>query len=89
MQEGGGALGITRGGEDRPLVVLEHAQPILDIAGVILARLRRQTKVGGQKSASEFGHKFFGGGAFISPTLAPEFTIEPGRMACVMRHFMG
>ena len=55
MQEGGSALGVPGGGEDRALVVPEHAQPVLDIAGMIRARLRRQPEVGTEKGRAQLG----------------------------------
>jgi hypothetical protein len=54
---------------------------------MILAKLRRQIEIGGQKSGAEFGDKLFHGVAFIAETLAPEIAVKPRFMAspvCLM-----
>jgi hypothetical protein len=42
----GGALRMGGGAEDRPLVVLQHRDPRLDVGGVILADFRRDVEIG-------------------------------------------
>src|SRR5574338_396375 len=41
VQEIGGALGVGGGGEDGALILVQDLQPVGQIGGVILARLRR------------------------------------------------
>ena len=40
------ALRVAGRGEDRAVVCLEHVQPVGDVGGVVLARLKRQIKIG-------------------------------------------
>jgi hypothetical protein len=48
----GGALRMRGRGEDRALVVLEDFEPVADVAGVILARLRRDGQIGTKKGST-------------------------------------
>jgi hypothetical protein len=48
---------------------------------VILAKLRRQVEIGGQKSGTQFGDKFLHCVTFIGPALATEFAVEARWMA--------
>jgi GntR family transcriptional regulator len=45
--------------EDRAVVCLEHVQPVGDVRGVFLTRLKRQIKVGTEDRSTEFRHEFF------------------------------
>ena len=74
VQEGGGAFGMGGGGEDRPLVVLQHTQPRFDIAGMIRAQFQCQAKIGAEKRASKFGNQFLRRVSFISPAFAAKLT---------------
>lgn len=51
----GGSLRVGGGGEDGPFVVFQDFQPRRDIAGVLLARLRRQRKVSADKGRAQLG----------------------------------
>jgi hypothetical protein len=42
----GGFLRVAGGGEDRPLVVFQDFEPGCNIGGVVVAGLRRDTKIG-------------------------------------------
>lgn len=48
-------LRVTRGGEDRPLVVLEGLQPSGDVRGVVVPDLRDKLKIGTQESRAQLG----------------------------------
>ena len=83
-------LGSVRsGGEDRPLVVLEHLQPGLDIAGVVVANFGRDLQVGTKESRSQFGDQFFHCVAFIAPAFAAEFPVEAGFVPRPVRQLVG
>ena len=43
---------------------------------MILARLRRDAKIGTEKRRAKFGNEFLGCVTGIAPTLAPEFAVE-------------
>ena len=45
--------GVRSGGEDCPLVVFEDLQPIVDVAGVVLANLRRDVQVSTEKRGAD------------------------------------
>jgi len=55
------ALRVRRRLKDRPLVILEHTQPRVQVARVIRPRLefRHDAEIGAQEAASELGDKFF------------------------------
>jgi hypothetical protein len=53
------ALRVAGRAEDRAVVCLENVQPVGDVGGVVLARLKRQIKIGTEKRGAEFGHEFF------------------------------
>jgi hypothetical protein len=64
-------------GEDRAVVCRENVQPVGDVGGVVLARLKRQIKIGTEERGAEFGNKFFD-----RVTLGPEaFGAEVAREA--------
>ena len=63
--------------EDRAVVCLGHVQPVGDVGGVVLTRLKRQIKVGTDERSTEFRHEFFDRVAF-----GPEaFDAEVARQA--------
>src|SRR5665647_2699167 len=76
-------------GENCTLVIFEHLDPRLYIRSVILAKLRRQIKVGGQKCGAKLGDKFFHRVAFVATTLATEISVKARFVAspvdCLMR----
>jgi hypothetical protein len=41
--------------EDRAVVCGEHAQPVGDVGGVVLARLKRQIEIGTEERCAELG----------------------------------
>jgi hypothetical protein len=41
-------------GEDRAVVCLEHVQPVGEVRGVVLTRLKRQIKIGTEERGAEF-----------------------------------
>lgn len=51
----GGALRVGSGGEDGALVVAEHAEPGVDIGGVIVTHVRREGEIGREEGAAELG----------------------------------
>lgn len=53
VQESCSTFGMSGGGEDRALVVLQFLDPGVDIGGVILARLGREAEIGGEKGAAK------------------------------------
>jgi hypothetical protein len=49
------ALGVASRGEDRAVVCLENVQPVGDVGGVVLTRLKRQIEIGTEERGAEFG----------------------------------
>jgi hypothetical protein len=49
VQEVNRLAGVRCSGEDGPLVVFEDFQPVVDVAGVILANFRRDAEIGTEK----------------------------------------
>jgi hypothetical protein len=49
VQEVNSLRRVRCGGENRPLVVFQHLQPIVDVAGVVLANLRRDAQISTEK----------------------------------------
>ncbi len=47
-------LRMRRRAENRPLVVLQHLQPVGDIGGVIVAGFGRNAKIGTKESRADF-----------------------------------
>ena len=54
------------------VVCLEHVQPVGDVRGVFLTRLKRQIKVGTEERSTEFRHELFDGVAFGPETCGAE-----------------
>lgn len=80
MQKIRRALRMGGGGEDRALVILQDFQPALNIGCMIAAGLGLQFQIGAKERRAKFGDKFFFGVAFITPFLAPEFTVKTALM---------
>ena len=57
----GGALRVGCCGEYRPLVFLQHRQPMPQIGGVVFPHFRRDAQFRAQESGSEFGNQFLAG----------------------------
>jgi hypothetical protein len=49
----------------------------VDVAGVVLANLRRDLQIGTEKRGAKLGDQFFHRVAFVSPSLSAEFAVEP------------
>jgi hypothetical protein len=65
------------GRENCPLVVFEDLQPIVDIAGVVLANLRGDLQIGTQKRSAKLGDESLHRVAFVCSSLAAEVAVEP------------
>jgi len=76
-------------GEDSPLVVLQHFQPVGDISGVILPDFRGEIEIGAQKRAAQFRDQLFHRIPGIAPFLAAKVTVKAGFMPRPMGAFMG
>ena len=81
-------LRMGGGAEYRPLVVVQHLEPALDIGVMIGARFRRQGKIGAKKRRAQLGNKFLAGIAFIAPALAPEFAVKALLVLCPVSQFV-
>ena len=55
VDEGRRSLRVAGCREDRAVVCLEHVQPVGDVGGVVLTRLKRQIKIGTEERGAEFG----------------------------------
>jgi hypothetical protein len=65
---------VAGGREDRAVVCLEYVQPVGDLRGVFLTRLKRLIKVGTEQRSNEFRHEFFDCVAF-----GPEWAVPKSR----------
>ena len=73
----GGALRVGCGGEYRPLVFLQHRQPVPEIGGVVFPHFRRDAQFRAQESGSQFRNEFLAGIAVIAETLGAEIAVKP------------
>lgn len=88
MQERRGAFGMGGGGENRPLVVLQHGEPRSDIGSMIVASLGREAEIGGEKGAAKLSDQLFCGIALVAPALAAELPVEAGGMTSRVTAFV-
>jgi hypothetical protein len=49
------ALRVAGRGEDRAVVCLEHVEQVGDVGGMVLARFKREIKIGTEERGAEFG----------------------------------
>jgi hypothetical protein len=89
MQKIGGALRMRRGGENRAVVAFHRLDPMIDIRGVIVAKLGRQFEVGAKKCGAKFGDKLFHRVTFVAKPLAPEFTVQAAFVPSPVAGLMG
>jgi hypothetical protein len=75
------ALRVAGRGEDRAVVCLEHVQPVGDVGGVVLTRLKRQIKIGTEERGAKFAHEFFDRVAFGPETPGAEVARQ-ARFVC-------
>lgn len=73
----GGAQRVRRCREYRPLVFLEHGQPVAEICGVVISDFGRDAEFYAEESGSEFRHQFLAGVAVIPEPLPAEIPIRP------------
>src|SRR5689334_21973884 len=66
VQEIHRTLRVRGGGEDRSLVLAEDLEPVRQVRGVVLARLRRDAEVRAQEGRAELGDELFAG-VTVSP----------------------
>jgi hypothetical protein len=55
VQEIGGALRMRGSRKNRALVAFQHFEPVIDIGGVVVAKLGRQFEVGAQEGRAKLG----------------------------------
>ena len=87
------ALRVGGRGEDRAVVSLEDMQPVGNVGGVVLTRLKRQIKVGTEERSTEFRHEFFDCVAFGPERVVPKSrakrdsldTLQPARRRSIAR----
>src|SRR3989442_7262176 len=75
------ALRVAGRGEDRAAVCFEHVQPVGDVGGVVLTRLKRQIKIGTEERGAKFGHEFFDRVTFGAETFGAEVARQ-ARFVC-------
>jgi hypothetical protein len=80
VQEVHGPLRVGCRCEDGPFVVFEDLDPASDAGGVVLPHLRGEAEIGTQERAAQLRHKLFHGVALIAEALAPEVTVQAGRV---------
>lgn len=68
-------------GEDRAAVCLEHVQPVSDVGGVVLTRLKRQIQIGTEERRAEFSNELFDRVAFGPEALGAEVARQ-ARFVC-------
>jgi hypothetical protein len=57
---------------DIAMMRVENVQPVGDVGGVVLTRLKRQIKIGTEERGAEFGHEFFDRVAFGPKRVVPK-----------------
>jgi hypothetical protein len=72
---------VTGRGEDRAVICGKNVQPVGGVGGVVLARLKRQIKIGTEERGAEFGHEFFDRVAFGPETLGAKVARQ-ARFVC-------
>jgi hypothetical protein len=78
-------LGLARGREDRPLVGLQHFEPVLYISGVVGPGFGGKAKAGANEGSAKLGNQFLGGvGVRTEPprkvTVTPAGAATPVRL---------
>jgi hypothetical protein len=76
MQVVDGGLGVRRCLEDRACIGAEHAEAVIQIRGVILARDEGDPEGRAEKRAPQFGHEFLPRVAVIAEAHAAEVAVE-------------
>lgn len=61
---------MSGGGEDGPLVVLQHLSPMGNVGRMIVTRFRRQVEVGAKERCAKFRNELFHGTTLIAKPLA-------------------
>lgn len=61
MEIGDRLLRLAGSGEEGALIALQHAQPGLNVSGMIAARFGFQLQIRAQERRSQFGDQFFHG----------------------------
>src|SRR3546814_17147488 len=77
----GGLAGLTRGSEDRAIILAQHGQPRRQIIGV--AHGRDDAEGGAKAGAAHFSDQFLAGIVFAAKGIE-QFTVEPRDMAAGM-----
>jgi len=72
----GCTLRMSGGAENRAFVLFQDLEPALNIGGMLFAGLRRKFKIGTKKGRAKFSNQLFACVAFITPFLAPKFTVK-------------
>src|SRR3546814_6365537 len=81
----GGLAGLTRGSEDRAIILAQHGQPRRQIIGV--AHGRDDAEGGAKEGAAHFSDQFLAGIVFAAKGIE-QFTVEPRDMAAGMTKFV-
>lgn len=79
MEEIDGVLRVRGGREDRALVLAEDLEPVRQVRGVVLARLRCDAEIRAQEGSAKLGDELFTGVARIAEALTAEVAIETAR----------
>ena len=72
----GSALRVGGGGEDRPALALENAQPVAEALRVVVAHFRGDAEIGAQEGRSHFRNEFLRRIGAIAKTLAQFAVID-------------
>ena len=80
MQVIDGALRMSRGGEDRTLVLTQNFQPVREVRSVIFARLGGNAEIGTQEGRPQLGHELLAGVGVIAKAFASELPVETALM---------
>ncbi len=71
---------MRRRGEDRATVTFQYLEPVIEIGGMVAARLGRQFQIGTEERRAKFGDKLFHRVTFIAPALASQAAVKAGRV---------
>lgn len=76
MKEINRPLRVGRCLEDSPLVLLQDLEPVVEIGGVVVARLRRDAKVAAQERGPDLRYQFLAGIPLVAELRSPKIPVK-------------
>jgi hypothetical protein len=82
VQEVNGTLGVGGCLKDGAFVLLQDAEPVAQVGGVVVTGFRRDAEVAAEERGPDLGDQFLAGVAVVTELPASEVPVEPGRVLC-------